>query len=266
MTIRFSYFAAFVIMACFVVAVFVAPYICAAHWMYPPAHRRILLPTVQTSSDTIAPVKAGATFQSFARSSSVSDWGSGLSQPGMLRSTMGREQEASAQTFGDGAAWNANTRPGWDSPLNPAQLRGIASKEGETRRAGVATGHHLQALANAAAGLCGIDPALFWSLILRESSGRHWDAQWNVLRSSSSALGLGQIKASTARGVSPHLDPFQPWDNAVASACYFRSMLDRYRGDVRRALHAYHRGPNAKGATPKASRDYAAQIMEQAND
>lgn len=51
------------------------------------------------------------------------------------------------QVFEGGAAWKADTRPGWNSPLDPDHLRGIAAKEGETRRAGVAPGHHLRTLA-----------------------------------------------------------------------------------------------------------------------
>lgn len=158
-----------------------------------------------------------------------------------------------SQAFEGGAAWKDTRR---------LALAGTRSPEPALVIAGIKPGHHLRTLATSAAELCGVDPAMFWSLVMRESSGRHWDASGRVLRSSSNALGLGQIKASTARGVSPHLDPMTPWGNALASACYYRQMLTLARGNVRRALVYYHRGPNAKGPTPRASREYASDIIE----
>lgn len=169
------------------------------------------------------------------------------------------------QAFRGGAAWNANTRPGWDSSLHPAQLRGIASKEGETRKAGVAPGHHLETLATSAAGLCGLSSrqtALYLSLIARESTWRHYDAQGRVLRSSAGALGLSQVKASTAWEMG--LDAMDQWQNALAGACYLRQALDRHQGNYRAALHDYHAGPWRK-RTVRATIEYANQVIEGAN-
>lgn len=251
--VTFSDFAAFVIATSFLVAVFVAPYIVGWHYMHPPAHRASYHPL-----GAMAPLEIPDKMPAGGRSDGVRR----LPCPSTNKFPFGCAETGRGLAFRDGAAWN-------DTQRLASIRREPGASAGDDRRSlgspfAGQTGHHLQTLAGAAASLCGIDPALFWSLILRESSGRHWDAQGRVLRSSSNALGMGQIKASTARGVSPHLDPLQPWDNAVASACYLRQQFDRF-GTWRKALHAYHRGPNARGKTPQASHDYASDVIQGAN-
>lgn len=104
-----------------------------------------------------------------------------------------------------------------------------------------------------AAGLCGVPVALFHSLISKESSWRP-----HVI-SRAGAVGLAQVKPSTAREVSPTLDVSDPWQNLVAGACYLRRQFDRF-GTWRAALHAYRVGPNARPS--KVARDYAADIIQ----
>lgn len=113
-------------------------------------------------------------------------------------------------------------------------------------------------VSNAVAGLCGVDSGLLWSLAMRESSGRHYDSRGRVLRSRSGALGMFQVKPGTAAGLG--LSAHDRWENALAGACYYRQMLDRFSGDPHRALVAYHRGPN--GGTSAASREYADDILQ----
>ena len=113
-------------------------------------------------------------------------------------------------------------------------------------------------LATSAALLCGVPPRLFKALVARESSWRQWDRN-GVLRSTSGALGLAQVKPSTARDVSPTLDLRDPWQNLLAGACYLRMMYD-LEGTWRSALHAYHAGPN-RTHTRQASKDYADVIL-----
>jgi soluble lytic murein transglycosylase-like protein len=96
--------------------------------------------------------------------------------------------------------------------------------------------------------------ALFHSLIERESSWRPYAV------SSSGAVGLAQVKPSTARDVSPGLDVHDPWQNLVAGSCYLRAQFDRF-GTWRKALHAYVAGPN-RVRTTQAHRDYATDIIE----
>jgi len=112
---------------------------------------------------------------------------------------------------------------------------------------------HLRSLATSAAHLCGVPVRLFHSLIARESS-------WNPrARSSSGALGLGQLMPAAAKemGVEDRLDP---WQNALGAACFLRKQYDR-AGSWRKALLSYHGGPN-RVRTSQASHDYAQDIIE----
>lgn len=134
----------------------------------------------------------------------------------------------------------------------------LLTNQGELANPRVSPPTHAE-MANAAAHLCGVPTARFARLVARESSWRHWDSDGTVLRSSSGALGLAQVKLSTARDVSPTLDIYKPWDNLLAGACYLRQQYDRF-GTWREALHAYHAGPNRK-RTEQATRDYADGIL-----
>ena len=144
----------------------------------------------------------------------------------------------SQQAFEGGAAWKDTAVPA-GTPRNQAG-------------AGIESGHHLRALATNAANLCGVPVALFHALIERESSWRP-----HVV-SRSGAVGLAQVKPSTARGVSPTLDVREPWQNLVAGACYLRQQFDRF-GTWRKALHAYRLGPSA--VVTRTAREYASDIM-----
>jgi len=162
------------------------------------------------------------------------------------------------QAFRGGAAWK-------DTHRLRSDQRGPKLTVGPD---GIKPIRHLETLAIAAADLCGVDQDLAWSLALRESSGRHWGPDGRVLKSSSSAWGLYQIKLATARDVDPSLDIMQPWGNALAGLCHFRRLLDKAkgRGGERLALRWYHRGEYARGPVPQATHDYINDIMEAAND
>jgi soluble lytic murein transglycosylase-like protein len=79
------------------------------------------------------------------------------------------------------------------------------------------------------------------------------------------ASGLMQLMPGTARdlGVSDSLDPEQ---NVMAGTRYLRRMLDRYNGDLDRALAAYNWGPgnvDKKGRSlPRETRSYLAKVKE----
>lgn len=121
------------------------------------------------------------------------------------------------------------------------------------RKAGSRT---LQELADAAAHLCGVTPALLHALVARESS-------WNpAARSRSGAVGLGQLMPAAAEemGVTDRRDP---WQNLLGSACYLRKQYDRF-GTWREALHAYHAGAN-RTHTSQVTKDYASDIVQGAN-
>jgi soluble lytic murein transglycosylase-like protein len=81
-----------------------------------------------------------------------------------------------------------------------------------------------------------IDYRLLASLIATESSFR------DSAVSSSGAIGMGQLKPSTAKwlGVS---DPYNPVDNIGGTARFLSWLVTRYSGRLEYALSAYYQGP-----------------------
>jgi soluble lytic murein transglycosylase-like protein len=80
-----------------------------------------------------------------------------------------------------------------------------------------------------------ISPRLLEALVWQES-------RWNQgAVSRTGAIGLAQLMPGTARelGVNPH-DPLQ---NLTGGARYLRQQLNRFNGDVEKALAAYNAGP-----------------------
>ncbi len=103
-----------------------------------------------------------------------------------------------------------------------------------------------------------LSPALMEAVVWQES-------RWNEnARSPVGAQGLAQLMPGTARylGVNPH-DPFA---NLEGGARYLREQLDRFDGDLEKALAAYNAGPGrverARGIPAiRETRHYVAAIM-----
>jgi soluble lytic murein transglycosylase-like protein len=81
----------------------------------------------------------------------------------------------------------------------------------------------------------GISPALLEALVWQES---RWRAG---ARSTAGAIGLAQLMPATARELG--VDPRDPTSNLAGGARYLRQQLDRFDGDIERALAAYNAGP-----------------------
>lgn len=56
------------------------------------------------------------------------------------------------------------------------------------------------------------------------------------------ALGLMQLMPENVRRLKIN-DPFDPWENIMGGARYFRQMLDRFKGKLSLSLAAYNAGP-----------------------
>lgn len=104
----------------------------------------------------------------------------------------------------------------------------------------------------------GVDPALLRAMTQQEST-------FNPrARSPKNAQGLMQLIPATAQrfGVT---DPYDPDQNVKGGAKYMRFLLDRYNGDVDKALAGYNAGEGAvdkyKGVPPyRETRDYVKKI------
>jgi soluble lytic murein transglycosylase-like protein len=80
------------------------------------------------------------------------------------------------------------------------------------------------------------------------------------------ALGLMQLMPATAEELGLR-DVFDPKENIDAGTKYLKQLLDRYGGDLAKALGAYNAGPTTvdqAGGTPDISetRDYVSAIMK----
>lgn len=122
-----------------------------------------------------------------------------------------------------------------------------------------------QTMANQFAQQFGLDPRLFAAQINQES-------RWNPKAVSPvGAQGLGQVMPDTARqpgfGVAPLADPWDPESNLRFSAEYMSKMVNRYDGDINRALAAYNWGvgnadkwDGSLSSLPQETRDYITKI------
>lgn len=84
----------------------------------------------------------------------------------------------------------------------------------------------------------GVDFSLIKAIIRAESSFDH------LAISRKGARGLMQIMPQNYKTLDIH-DPFDPQQNIMGGARYFRSLLDRYQGKVALTLAAYNAGPTA---------------------
>lgn len=103
-----------------------------------------------------------------------------------------------------------------------------------------------------------LSPSLLEALVWQES---RWRA--NAV-SHAGARGLAQLMPGTARDLG--VDPDDPFQNLEGGARYLREQLDRFDGDLEKALAAYNAGPGRverAGGIPniRETRHYVAAIM-----
>ena len=117
---------------------------------------------------------------------------------------------------------------------------------------------------DAAAARNGVDPALLRGLIRQESN---FDPG---AKSPAGAIGLCQLMPATAAGLGV-TDPFDPKQNLMGGAKFLRQLMDRFGGDVSKALAAYNAGPGAvqryNGVPPYAeTQSYVQRVTAYANE
>lgn len=108
-----------------------------------------------------------------------------------------------------------------------------------------------------------LSPALIEALVWQES---RWRA--NAV-SPAGARGLAQLMPGTARELG--VNPDDPFANLEGGARYLRAQLDRFDGDIEKALAAYNAGPGrviAAGGIPRIreTQTYVSSVMGRLSD
>lgn len=145
---------------------------------------------------------------------------------------------------GEGARWVAG------GIATPGPVLVAASEEGRTDLSAIMIPDHI--VANTAANAAGVpmqyaakilelserfdlSPSLLEAVVWQESRWRE-----NAV-SHAGARGLAQLMPGTARYLG--VDPDDPMQNLEGGARYLREQLDRFDGDLEKALAAYNAGP-----------------------
>ena len=108
-----------------------------------------------------------------------------------------------------------------------------------------------------------LSPSLIEALVWQESRWRH------DVRSPVGARGLAQLMPGTARDLG--VNPDDPFANLEGGARYLREQIDRFDGDLEKALAAYNAGPGRvlrAGGIPRIRETqlYVAAIMGRLSD
>jgi len=152
--------------------------------------------------------------------------------------------------------------PGFKSVqgIAPQATQGSAAASPELAAAELANRQKIEVMIREVSARYNVDPALIRAVIATESN-------WNSKAiSRKGALGLMQLDPGTARqlGVDNAFDPKQNLDGGVR---YLHTLLERYNGDLDKALAAYNAGPGAvdraRGVPRyRETRDYVQKVTD----
>jgi soluble lytic murein transglycosylase-like protein len=105
----------------------------------------------------------------------------------------------------------------------------------------------------------GVDEGLIKAVIQVESNFKP------TAVSHAGARGLMQLMPATAAGLGV-TDSFNPEQNVMAGTRFLKDMLNRYGGDLDKALAAYNWGPGnlerGKGKLPRETQDYLVKVKK----
>lgn len=168
---------------------------------------------------------------------------------GVLACCAGQAQADVLEIGVDGARWIAG-------PLAVAATGGSVPGSAEADQSGIPP-QYAAKVAQLSARY-DLSPSLIEALVWQES---RWRAD---AVSPKGARGLAQLMPGTARYLG--VDPADPYANLEGGARYLREQLDRFGGDLEKALAAYNAGPDrvdrAQGIPPIAeTRQYVTAIM-----
>lgn len=171
---------------------------------------------------------------------------------------------ASAQVYelGDGGALRLRDGTGavtWTDPNAPAPAPSEAlSGDAVTQIASVAAPINYAEMLIQTAARHSLSPALLDAVVWQES-------RWNAgALSPKGAMGLTQLMPATAAAMGAN--PRDPASNLDGGARYLRLMLNRFEGNLEKALAAYNAGPNRverAGGIPAIAetQNYVASIL-----
>jgi soluble lytic murein transglycosylase-like protein len=195
-----------------------------------------------------------------------------LKNPMLLTQT---RRSAQVPAVSDSTALGPRTTEAREVAVSSANSRKVESERGlpvlggrlsrstlQEFRVAAASGHPVERSIQQAAAKYNLSPELICSVIRAESNFQA-DAV-----SPAGAKGLMQLMPETARelGVA---NPFDVQQNIDGGSRYLRQMLDRFGGDLKRALAAYNAGPGAveqyNGDVPfSETRQYVQRVLRYA--
>lgn len=151
-------------------------------------------------------------------------------------------------------AWRPLPPLGGGVDMMPSNYRREGASSDATRSA-----RAVQAIVDRAARRFGVDPALIDSVIAVESN-HHAGAT-----SPKGAMGLMQLMPETASDLGV-ARPYDPEENIMGGTRYLKMLLDRYGGNLEKALAAYNWGmgnvEKKPEGMPQETRSYVARVLQ----